>query len=365
MRKYFNKALFFQQWITFRFVILGAALFWMYYSSRVVRNELSNLYMQVYHGKDSSMYFGGIDTRINFSMFFYVVFISAIMVMLAMGVNKYKKFVFYDGQPITRKQFIGTNGIFTGIFSISMVFIDYYIRVLSYLKNRKFYEVIQMDYFKIISVRALILIALVLTIIAFFFLVQGLYSNAIVSSLLGIGTILYIPVFITVMNDSLSYRFWPLKKFLEKLMNYLNLNYNPQAPNIGFNKVAKWYYEFTSFQFINYQHYLLIIVLLIIMIILWVINFRVYDVIKTEKVGAVFHFDICERVFKIAIAIFSVVITTVVLILVYQIYRNITIGYIGKDFEKNVLPIFNIISLCMVPIIYKLEGKLIKRFIKR
>lgn len=364
MSKYFNKALFFQQWITYRFVMLGVSLIWIYYSSSVISDELSNFYSQVFNGKNSSMYFGGISLRLNFTMFIYLVLISAIMVMLTMGINKYKKFIFYGGQPITRSKFIGTNGIFTAAFSIVMVFIDYYIRLLQYLKNRKFYEVIEFDYLKIINVRALILIALLLAIIAFFFLIQGLYSNSIVSSILGIGAIFYIPVFIGGLNECLSYRFWPIKTFLQKVMRYLTPSYDIQAPAIGSNKFAKWYYEFTLLQDINYQHYLFIILLLIVASIIWSINFKIYNVIKTERVGAMFHFSICENVFKFAVAAFSLVITSVVLILIYQIYSNIAMGGRPNDFEENILPIFNIISVAMVPVVYKLEGKLIKRFVK-
>lgn len=364
MRKYFNKALFFQQWISFRFVMLGITLFWIYYSSAATKSELIASYGQLFYGNDSVLSNVSMGININFTMITYLVLISAIMIMLVMGINKYKKFIFYGGQPLTRSQFIVTNGIFTVIFSVVMVFIDYYIRMLNYLKNRKFYEVLEIDYFKIISIRALILIALILAIIAFFFLIQGLYSNGIVASLIGIGAVYYIPVFIRSMYQNLSYRFWPLKKFLEKILNYINLYYNPYEPDIGFNKFGRWYHEFTSFQFINYQHYLLIIVLIIITSILWIINFRIYDSIKAEKVGAVFHFSICEKIFKAAVAAFSVIITTVVLILIYQIYINITNGYMNDDFEKNILPIFNIISLFMIPVIYKLEGILIKKFVK-
>lgn len=362
MRNYFNKALFFQQWISLRFIIAGVTLFWIFYSSNMVRNELGYWYSQVIYG--NGFILPGINFKISISLFYFLVIISAVMVMLIMGIGKYKKFIFYGGQPLTRNQLIGTNGIFVATFSIAMVLIDYYIRLLSFLKNRKFFEVIEVDYFKIINVRLLILIGLLLALTAFFFLIQGLYSNAVVSSLIGIGAIYYIPVLLTIINGTLSYRFWPIKKFFEKIMYYMNSYYDSAAPDIGFNKFGKWYTEFTSFKFINYQHYLLIVVLILITIILWIINFRIYNVIKIEKVGSIFHFNIGERVFKIAVAIFAGLIFTGLIIAIFS-----TLGVIYRypednNFNKNILPILNIVSLILIPIIYKLEGKLIKRFVK-
>lgn len=361
MRNYFNKALLFQQWMTLRFPILGFVFLWVITCRSQTRNELGSLYRQVVSGVLGKFSYG---PTIDFTLISYAIIISLIAVMISLGRNKYNNFIFYGAQPITRKQFIGTKGIVISICAVVMILIDYYIRILSYLEHRNFYEAFKINYLSIISIRELILVSFTIAAIAFFFFIQGLYSNAIVSSLVGIGVIYYIPYLFNIIHETLSDRFTLIKYYLGRIIVYINTSYDSGLPITGANKFAKWYLEFTSFKFINYQHYLLVVILILISSILWILNFKIYNKIHVEKVGSIFHFNVCEKIFKSAIAIFGGLASPIVVMTFLFGFQDVYWGTEQYYFQQNVLAALNIVSLFIIPIIYKLEGKLIKRFVK-
>ncbi|MHC1682023.1 MAG: hypothetical protein AB6733_03595 [Clostridiaceae bacterium] len=362
MRNYFSRALLFQQWITFRFPIIGFVFLWVIICRSETRNELSSLYQLAIYSQGFGEF--GYGLSINSRLITYIIVFSAIIVMISMGRNKYNNFLFYGSQPITRKQFIATKGIFISVFAVAMMLIDYYVRVLNYLEHRNFYKAFNINYLSIVSIRTLIIIGFLLATIAFFFFIQGVYSNSIISSAIGVGAIFYIPSIFTIIHDSLSERFGVIKYYVYRISYYAELNYDSTLPDQGENKFAKWFSDFTYFKFINYQHYLLVLGLLLVTAALWIINLKIYNKIKIEKVGAIFHFRLSEKVLKVAMAIGLGLMSTVVIMFIIFGFGDVYWGTKQYYLRENVLAVLNILSLFTIPVIYKIEGKLLKRFVK-
>lgn len=264
------------------------------------------------------------------------------MIAAAFGWDKFKNMRFLSALPTSKLQMLITKiiAILTAIW-IPLIF-DYAIRLLTYFNDVEKYKAINIT-FHDINLFLLSQLTLAFIVVTIALLFQGLVGNSILALILSFVWVPYSAITPIMLSDLLYNKV----KFISEIFAYLLIR------PLRFIELLMLKGPLNKFS-------LNIICLLLIIIAMWIAIIWLFKNNTVEDYDKAFTVKFSEVVFKICIAIFiSIVVMTIIgMILTASKGKG---SYINLLTESNKL-VINLIGVIVLPISYRIQGRLINRY---
>ncbi len=370
MKKYFNKAVLYEQWrISKWFIIM-----WFLFVFSVLWNNITILnYM-----KEKIIDYK-IDLRVDFiNGDTYLVFIIGfvlIQVFLAFGFNKNINATFIISKPITKPQmfltklFVIVSSYFVAILGAILLHFLFTIPYIGVIKS------ITPDYYSYVLYNGLLSLAHVTLLSCFFMFLQTLYGNSKFAVVASLGTLLYVPILIGTLKVVLSEKLKYTKTFLENISTLVNgtsyyriINFNDYSKvRVSLREIISptVYGKNYNLNDIKYTMIFIIAAAILSVILIKLITITARNM-KLENAQNLFVYKNVGVVTKSALAFpFALVAPYAVIFIIFGIFEGIGIHFFPNLSirESDIMALLlNIIGVFLIVPIYKLLGKLIKRF---
>ncbi len=264
------------------------------------------------------------------------------MIAAAFGWDKFKNMRFLSALPTSKLQMLITKiiAVLTAIW-IPLIF-DYAIRLLTYFNDVEKYKTINIT-FHDINLFLLSQLTLAFIVVTIAVLFQGLVGNSILALILSFVWVPYSAITPIMLSDLLYNKV----KFISEIFAYLLIR------PLRFIELLMLKGPLNKFS-------LNIICLLLIIIAMWIAIIWLFKNNTVEDYDKAFTVKFSEVVFKICIAIFiSIVVMTIIgMILTASKGKG---SYINLLTESNKL-VINLIGVIVLPISYRIQGRLINRY---
>lgn len=264
------------------------------------------------------------------------------MITAAFGWGKFKNMRFLSAIPTSKLQMLITKiiAVLTAIW-IPLIF-DYAIRLLTYFNDVEKYKAINIT-FHDINLFLLSQLTLAFIVVTIALLFQGLVGNSILALILSFVWVPYSAI-TPIMLSGLLYN---KVKFISEIFAYLLIR------PLRFIELLMLKGPLNKFS-------LNIICLLLIIIAMWIAIIWLFKNNTVEDYDKAFTVKFSEVVFKICIGIFiSIVVMTIIgMILTASKGKG---SYINLLTESNKL-VINLIGVIVLPISYRIQGRLIIRY---
>lgn len=260
----------------------------------------------------------------------------------AFGWDKFKNMRFLFVLPTSKLQILITKiiAVLTAIW-IPLIF-DYAIRLLTYFNDVEKYKAINIT-FHDINLFLLSQLTLAFIVVTIALLFQGLVGNSILALILSFVWVPYSAITPIMLSDLLYNKV----KFISEIFAYLLIR------PLRFIELLMLKGSLNKFS-------LNIICLLLIIIAMWIAIIWLFKNNTVEDYDKAFTVKFSEVVFKICIGIFiSIVVMTIIgMILTASKGKG---SYINLLTESNKL-VINLIGVIVLPISYRIQGRLINRY---
>lgn len=264
------------------------------------------------------------------------------MIAAAFGWDKFKNMRFLSALPTSKLQMLITKiiAVLTAIW-IPLIF-DYAIRLLTYFNDVEKYKAINIT-FHDINLFLLSQLTLAFIVVTLALLFQGLVGNSILALILSFVWVPYSAITPIMLSDLLYNKV----KFISEIFAYLLIR------PLRFIELLMLKGPLNKFS-------LNIICLLLIIIAMWIAIIWLFKNNTVEDYDKAFTVKFSEVVFKICIGIFiSIVVMTIIgMILTASKGKG---SYINLLTESNKL-VINLIGVIVLPISYRIQGRLINRY---
>ncbi|ARC84011.1 putative membrane protein [Clostridium argentinense CDC 2741] len=264
------------------------------------------------------------------------------MIAAAFGWDKFKNMRFLPALPTSKLQMLITKiiAVLTAIW-IPLIF-DYAIRLLTYFNDVEKYKAINIT-FHDINLFLLSQLTLAFIVVTIALLFQGLVGNSILALILSFVWVPYSAITPIMLSDLLYNKV----KFISEIFAYLLIR------PLRFIELLMLKGPLNKFS-------LNIICLLLIIIAMWIAIIWLFKNNTVEDYDKTFTVKFSEVVFKICIAIFiSIAVMTIIgMILTVSKGKG---SYINLLTESNKL-VINLIGVIVLPISYRIQGRLINRY---
>ncbi len=262
------------------------------------------------------------------------------MIAAAFGWDKFKNMRFLSALPTSKLQMLITKiiAVLTAIW-IPLIF-DYAIRLLTYFNDVEKYKAINIT-FHDINLFLLSQLTLAFIVVTIALLFQGLVGNSILALILSFVWVPYSAITPIMLSDLLYNKV----KFISEIFAYLLIR-------------PLRFIELLMLKDPSNKFSLNIICLLLIIIAIWIAIIWLFKNNTVEDYDKAFTVKFSEVVFKICIAIF---ISIVVMTIIGMILTASKGSYINLLTESNKL-VINLIGVIVLPISYRIQGRLINRY---
>lgn len=370
MKKYFNKAVLYEQWRISKWFIIMWFLFVFsaLWSNISILNYVKNKIIDP-----------NLDLRVSFiNGDTYLVFIFGfvlIQVFLAFGFNKNINTTFIISKPITKPQMFLTK--------LFVIVSSYFVATLGaillhFLFTIPYIEVIKSitpNYYSYVLYNGLLSLSHVTLLSCFFMFLQTLYGNSKFAVIASVGIPLYLPALMGTLKVVLSEKLKYTRIFLEYISTILDGTSYYRIKNFNdYSKVrvSLWdiitptaYGKSYNYNAIKYTMIFIIAAAILSATLVKLITTAARNM-RLENAQNLFVYKKVGVVTKAALAFpFALVAPYAVIYVIFMIFEGIGI-YFFSSFGNGESSIFalmlNVIGLLLIVPIYKLLGKLIKRF---
>lgn len=370
MKKYFNKAVLYEQWrISKWFIIM-----WFLYVFSVLWNNITILnYVSL------KLINRNIDLKVSFiTVDTYLIFIFGfvlIQVFMAFGFNKNTTASFLISKPITKPQMFLTKILVivssyfvatVGAILVHFLFTIPYIKIIPSLTP---------NYYSYILYNGLLSLVHVTLLSCFFMFVQTLYGNSKFAVVASVGIPLYLPVLMGTLAEILSEKLKYTRNFLEYMSTLVNgTSYNNITKFNDYTQVRTSLWNIITPTVnqgtYNYNDIKSTMIFVVAGIIISALLLKLITTtsrnMKLENAQNLFVYKEVGVVTKAALAFpFALVAPFAVLFIIAAIIEGLGMNSFltfGRGESSVMVLILNIIGFLLIVPIYKLLGKLIKRF---
>lgn len=264
------------------------------------------------------------------------------MIAAAFGWDKFKNMRFLSALPTSKLQMLITKiiAVLTAIW-IPLIF-DYAIRLLTYFNDVEKYKAINIT-FHDINLFLLSQLTLAFIVVTIALLFQGLVGNSILALILSFVWVPYSAITPIMLSDLIYNKV----KFISEIFAYLLIR------PLRFIELLMLKGPLNKFS-------LNIICLLLIIIAMWIAIIWLFKNNTVEDYDKAFTVKFSEVVFKLCIGIFISIVAMTILAMILTASKGKG-SYINLLTESNKL-VINLIGVIVLPISYRIQGRLINRY---
>ncbi|WP_461613431.1 hypothetical protein [Clostridium sp. Marseille-QA1073] len=264
------------------------------------------------------------------------------MIAAAFGWDKFKNMRFLSGLPTSKLKILITKiiAVLTAIW-IPLIF-DYAIRLLTYFNDVEKYKAINIT-FHDINLFLLSQLSLAFIVVTMALLFQGLVGNSILALILSFVWVPYSAITPIMLSDLLYNKV----KFISEIFEYLLIQ-------------PLRFIELLMLKGPSNKFSLNIICLLLIIIAMWIAIIWLFKNNTIEDYDKAFTVKFSEVVFKLCIGIFISIVAMTIIAMILTASKGKG-SYINLLTESNKL-VINLIGVILLPISYRIQGRLINRY---
>lgn len=264
------------------------------------------------------------------------------MIAAAFGWDKFKNMRFMSVLPTSKLQILITKvmAVLTAIW-IPLIF-DYSIRLITYFNDVEKYKAINITFHDInLFLLSQLSIAFIVATMALLF--QGLVGNSILALILSFVWVPYSAITPIMLSDLLYNKVKLISKIFEHLL----------IRPLRFIELLMLKGPLNKFS-------LKIICLLLIIIVMWIAIIWLFKRNTIEDYDKAFTVKFSEVVFKLCTGIFLSIIAMAIIAMILTASKGKG-SYINLLTESNKL-VINLIGVILLPISYRIQGRLINRY---
>gem|GEM_PF-2547951 len=264
------------------------------------------------------------------------------MIAAVFGWDKFKNMRFLSILPTSKLQILITKiiAVLTAIW-IPLIF-DYAIRLLTYFNDVEKYKAINITFYDInLFLLSQLTLAFIVVTIAILF--QGLVGNSILALILSFAWVPYSAITPIMLSDLLYNKV----KFISEIFKYLLIR-------------PLRFIELLMLKGSSNKFSLNIICLVLIIIVIWIAIIWLFKNNTVEDYDKAFTAKFSEIVFKLCIGIFISIVAMTIIAMILTSSKGKG-SYINLLTESNKL-VINLIGVILLPISYRIQGRLINRY---